>query len=143
MPRPEEELLQKQDDQRLTSSSGQRRLDYLYRNMAKFRHDMRFMTVTWGLLLITAFIVKVIVVMTSTDIGKAQLYGYVLFGLAAFFMTVFTWFYTYIIKGHVVDQVAFWRSEEEQKKMDGNTEAVQNANWGVNTMSNAFSQVAG
>lgn len=146
MPRPEEELLQKQDDQRLSAEktpSGQKRLDYMYKNIAKFRHDMRFMTVTWGSLLIISFIVKVIIVVTSTDIGKAQMYGYILFGLATFFMMIFTWFYTYIIKGHIVDQVAFWRQEEEQKKMDGNIEAVQNVNWGVNTMSNAFSQIAG
>lgn len=146
MPRPEEEILQKQDDKRLTAErapSGQKKLEYMYKNMAKFRHDMRYMTATWGLLLIIAFIVKVIVVMTSTDIGKAQIYGYILFGLAAFFMMVFTWFYTYIIKGHVADEIAFWKEEEEHKKMDGNTEAVQNVNWGVNTMSNAFSQIAG
>ncbi|EPB87727.1 hypothetical protein HMPREF1544_05508 [Mucor circinelloides 1006PhL] len=147
MPRPEDEDLQKNDDQRLTSStrhaSGRKRLDYLYTNMAKFRHDMRFMTVTWGLLLITAFVVKLIVVLTSTDIGHAQMVGYILFGLATFFMMIFTWIYTKIVKGHVLSQIAFWKDEQEHKPMDSSTEAVQNVNWGVNTMSNAFSQVAG
>ncbi|GAN06500.1 hypothetical protein MAM1_0125c05984 [Mucor ambiguus] len=147
MPRPEEEDLQKNDDQRLTSTtkhaSGQKRLDYLYTNMAKFRHDMRFMTVTWGLLLIAAFVVKLIVVLTSTDIGHAQTVGYILFGLATFFMMIFTWIYTKIVKGHVLSQIAFWKDEQEHKPMDSSTEAVQNVNWGVNTMSNAFSQVAG
>ncbi|KAI8646457.1 hypothetical protein BD408DRAFT_410250 [Parasitella parasitica] len=147
MPRPEDEDLQKNDDHRLTKSSkhasGERRLDYLYNNMARFRHDMRVMTVTWGLLLIVAFIVKLVVVLTSTDIGHAQTVGYILFGLATFSMMIFTWFYTKIVKGHVLTQVAFWREEKEHKPMNNSTEAVQNANWTVNTMSNAFSQVAG
>lgn len=152
MPRPEDEDLQKNDDQRLTEgitnnnakhASGQKRLDYLYNNMAKFRHDMRFMTVTWGLLLIAAFIVKLVIVLTSTDIGHAQMIGYILFGLATFFMMIFTWIYTKIVKGHVLSQVAFWKEEQEHKPMDSSTEAVQNVNWGVNSMSNVFSQVAG
>lgn len=147
MPRPEDEDLQKNDDQRLTSTtkhaSGRKRLDYLYNNMAKFRHDMRFMTATWGLLLIAAFVIKLIIVLTSTDIGYAQMVGYILFGLATFFMMIFTWIYTKIVKGHVLSQIAFWKDEQEHKPMDSSTEAVQNVNWGVNTISNAFSQVAG
>ncbi|CAO3632245.1 unnamed protein product [Mucor hiemalis] len=144
MPRNDSEELQKQDDSRLTSSSsGQKRLDYLYQNMSKFRHDMRIMTVCWGLLLIVTFIVKVIIVMTATDISKLQLYGFLLFGVASVFMFTFTWIYTNIVKGHVFSQVAFWKEQKEEQKMDKSTETVQNVNWGVNSASNVFSQVVG
>ncbi|KAG2192576.1 hypothetical protein INT47_006208 [Mucor saturninus] len=145
MPRSENEDLQKQDDLRLTSKSppsGQKRLDYLYHNMAKFRHDMRFMTVSWGVVLITSFVVKVIIVTTSTDIGKAQIIGYVILGLASVTIIVFTWIYTNIVKGHVLTQVAFWK-EEEDKKMDKGVETAENISWGVNSMNNVFAQVAG
>lgn len=145
MPRNEEEDLAKQDDHRLTNQqhhTKQQRLDYLYTHMARFRHDVRVMTVTWGALLIVAFIVKVIIVMTSTNIDKAQIYGYILFGLATFFMMIFTWFYTKIIKGHVLSELAFWK-EQQDKPMDGRSEAVHNTNWGINQMSNAYSQVIG
>lgn len=144
MPRNESEELTKQDDTRLTtSSSGQKRLDYLYNNMAKFRHDMRIMTFSWGLLLIITFIVKVIIVMTATDMGRVQTYGFILFGITCFIMIIFTWIYTNIVKGHVFSQIAFWKEEEKHKKMDRPTETVQNVNWGVNSMSNVFSQVIG
>ncbi|KAI7899374.1 uncharacterized protein BX663DRAFT_521533 [Cokeromyces recurvatus] len=147
MPRNEEEELQKQDDYRLTNiqkgEQGRKKLDYFYDNMAKFRHDMRFMTVTWGALLILAFIIKVVIVMTSTDIWKAQVYGYILFGLTTFFMMIFTWFYTKIVKGHIISQITFWKEEQEYKPLDKRTETVQNVNWGIHSMSNAFGQVAG
>ncbi|KAI8073519.1 uncharacterized protein B0P05DRAFT_548919 [Gilbertella persicaria] len=136
---PRDETMVAQDDQRLTSTpSGRKRLDYLYTHMAKFRHDMRFMTVTWGLLLIVAFVVKVVMVMTSTDTSKAQWYGYLLFGLIACCMAVFTWVYTNLVKGHVVDQVAFWRKEQEVKH---DAEGVQNINWVASSMYGGFEQV--
>lgn len=145
MPRNEEEDLQKQDDLRLTSQqhTKQQRLDYLYTHMARFRHDLRVMTVTWGALLIVAFIFKVIVVTTSTNIEKAQMYGYVIFGLATFLMMIFTWFYTKIIKGHVLSELAFWKEQQDNKPMDESSETVHNANWGLNQISNAYSQVVG
>lgn len=139
MPRNEDEDLAKQDDHRLMSKHE--KMDYLYTHMARFRHDMRVMTVTWGLLLIVAFIVKVIVVLTSTNIEKAQIYGYIIFGLAAFFMMIFTWFYTKIMRGHVLSELAFWK--DSKPEMDKRTEMAHNANWGVNQMSNAYSQVLG
>ncbi|KAI8968916.1 hypothetical protein BDF20DRAFT_826697 [Mycotypha africana] len=164
MPRPsDDEDLQKHDDSRLTSavsssskdkdqqpqhlqSKGRSGLEFLYNNMAKFRHDMRFMTATWGVLLIAAYIIKVIIVFTSTSMWKAQWAGFILFGLATFFMGIFTWFYTKIVKGNVLKQIQVWkRNEEEQKvqRMDARTEAVHNVNWGLNSMSNVFSQIAG
>ncbi|KAG0909058.1 hypothetical protein G6F33_009139 [Rhizopus arrhizus] len=144
MPRTEDdEELKKQDIHRLTRKSlGQKKLDYLYDNMARFRQDMRYMTFTWGILLILSCIVKVVIVLTSSSLTKAQLYGWILFGLTTFFMTVFTWIYTKVIKGHVISQVAFWK-EKKEEEMDKTVEAAHNANWGVNTMSNAYGQVIG
>jgi fatty acid desaturase len=149
MPRNEpDEQLQQQDDNRLANASppstGQKRLDYLYTNMAKFRHDMRFMTVSWGLLLIATFIVKVILVETQANISNAQTYGYYMFGIATAVIFVFTWIYTNIVEGHVLSQIAFWKEQqEEQQQMDRETETAANLNWGVNSMSNVFSQVVG
>ncbi|KAI8882048.1 hypothetical protein K501DRAFT_295502 [Backusella circina FSU 941] len=144
MPRTDQsERLQKHDDARITKhTSPTKRLDYLYTHMAKFRRDMRVMTLTWGLLLIIAFIVKVIVVMTNTDMFKAQMYGYIIFGLTAFVMMIFTWFYTNVVKGHVFEQVQFWK-EQREHPIDGRTEALHNANWGVQTLNNTFAQVIG
>lgn len=144
MPRSENEDLQKQDDLRLTTSppSGQKRLDYLYQNMAKFRHDMRFMTVSWGVVSIASAVAKIIIVTTSADISKVQTYGYIILGLASTAIIVFTWIYTNIVKGHVLSQVAFWK-EEEDKEMDKGVEAAENISWGVNSMNNLFSQVVG
>lgn len=144
MPRSENEDLEKQDDNRLStksSPSGQKRLDYLYHNMAKFRHDMRFMTVSWGVVLIISFVAKIIIVTTSSDIGKAQMYGYIILGLASVSIIVFTWIYTNIVKGHVLSQVAFWKEKDE--KMDKDVETAENISWGVNSMNNLFSQVVG
>ena len=144
MPRAEvDENLKKQDIRRLTNQSGQKKLDYLYTHMAKFRQDMRYMTFTWGFLLILSSIVKIIIVFTSSSLTKAQIYGYILFGLTTFFMMIFTWFYTKIIKGHVLSQVAFWKEKKEQEEMDKKVETAYNAEWGVNTMSNAYGQVIG
>ncbi|GAA5801989.1 hypothetical protein HPULCUR_007449 [Helicostylum pulchrum] len=146
MPRNECEDLQKQDDLRLTKTqppSPQKRLDYLYHNMSKFRHDMRFMTISWGVILIISFIVKVIIVMTSTDVGNYQLMGVIILGLASVSIIVFTWFYTNIIKGHVFTQIAFWREEEENKKMDKDVEIAENVSWGINGLNNSFSTVLG
>ncbi|PHZ12160.1 uncharacterized protein RHIMIDRAFT_237976 [Rhizopus microsporus ATCC 52813] len=144
MPRAEvDEDLKKQDIHRLTNQSGQKKLDYLYTHMAKFRQDMRYMTFTWGFLLILSSIVKIIIVLTSSSLTKAQIYGYILFGLTTFFMMFFTWFYTKIIKGHVLSQVAFWKEKKEQEEMDKKVETAYNAEWGVNTMSNAYGQVIG
>lgn len=149
MPRnePDDALLQ-QDDARLSKKdrsppSGQKRLDYLYTNMAKFRHDMRFMTVSWGILLIATFIVKVILVETQADISKAQTYGYWMFAIATAVIFIFTWIYTNTVRGHVLSQIAFWKEEQQQKEMDQGTETAANINWGVNSMSNTFSQVVG
>lgn len=144
MPRSENEDLEKQDDNRLStksSPSGQKRLDYLYHNMAKFRHDMRFMTVSWGVVLIISFVAKIIIVTTSSDIGKAQMYGYIILGLASVSIIVFTWIYTNIVKGHVLSQVGFWKEKDE--KMDKDVETAENISWGVNSMNNLFSQVVG
>lgn len=145
MPRNDSEDLQKQDDLRLTTQppSPQRRLDYLYHNMSKFRHDMRFMTVSWGIILITSFIVKVIVVTTSTDVGSYQFWGFIILGMASVSIIVFTWIYTKIIKGHVFTQIAFWREEKEVKKMDKDVETAENINWGVNNLNTTFSTVLG
>ncbi|KAI8061369.1 hypothetical protein BDF21DRAFT_429390 [Thamnidium elegans] len=145
MPRNECEDLQKQDDLRLTTQppSPQKRLDYLYHNMSKFRHDMRFMTISWGIILIISFIVKVVIVMTSTDVGNYQLMGFIILGLASISIIVFTWIYTNIIKGHVFAQIAFWREEEEIKKMDKDVETAENVSWGINGLNNSFSTVLG
>lgn len=149
MPRNECENLQKQDDLRLTTTtttqppSPQKRLDYLYHNMSKFRHDMRFMTISWGVILIISFIVKVVIVMTSTDVGNYQLLGFIILGLASVSIIVFTWIYTNIIKGHIFTQIAFWREEEETKKMDKNVETAENVSWGINSLNNSFSTVLG
>lgn len=144
MPRADQdERLQKRDDARITKhASPKKRLDYLYANMAHFRRDMRVMTFTWGLLLIVSFLVKVVIVMTNTDIFKAQMYGYILFGITAFVMLIFTWFYTNVVKGHVFEQVQFWK-EQKEHAIDGRTEAVYNVNWGVQTLNNTFGQVMG
>ncbi|CAO3700577.1 unnamed protein product [Rhizopus stolonifer] len=146
MPRTEEDQeLKDQDIHRLTTKnkSGQKKLDYLYTNMAKFRQDMRYMTVTWGVLLIASCAVKIIIVLTSASLTKAQIYGYIVFSLTTFFMMIFTWFYTRIVKGHVISQVAFWKQQKQEEEMSKNVESAYNANWGVNTASNAYGQVIG
>lgn len=146
MPRTEEDQeLKDQDIHRLTTKnkSGQKKLDYLYTNMAKFRQDMRYMTATWGVLLIASCVVKIIIVLTSASLTKAQIYGYIVFSLTTFFMMIFTWFYTKIVKGHVTSQVAFWKQQKQEEEMSKNVESAYNANWGVNTASNAYGQVIG
>lgn len=145
MPRTgEDEVQQKQDDHRISNtSSGRKRLDYLYTHMSRFRRDMRVMTFCWGLLLIIAFIIKVIIVETSTDISKAQTQGYILFGVMTILMGLFTWFYTNVVKGHVFEQVKFWKTKQETQEIDRTTETANNLNWGVNAMSNTFGQVMG
>ncbi|KAI8985429.1 hypothetical protein BDB01DRAFT_850007 [Pilobolus umbonatus] len=144
MPRPEQsEEVQKQDDKRLTAdqpSSGTQRLDYLYTHMAKFRHDMRVMTVVWGVLLIVAFIVKVIVVMTDKDMTLIQIAGFVIIGLTTLFIMAFTWFYTTIVRGHVIDQVQFWK-EEKEHEMDKKAETAHNIDWCAQTLNNSFNQL--
>ncbi|KAI8880700.1 hypothetical protein K501DRAFT_254502 [Backusella circina FSU 941] len=146
MPRNEEdEAQQKQDDLRISNtSSGRKRLDYLYTNMSRFRRDMRVMTFCWGSLLIITFIIKVIIVETSTDISKAQTQGYILFGVMTILIGLFTWFYTNVVKGHVFEQVKFWKTKQQQEQgMNTTTETANNLNWGVNAMSNTFGQVMG
>ena len=147
MPREEyDETLQEHDDQRLAAISKRQKLDFLYTNMARFRRDMRVMTAAWGCTLVLSFIIKVIVVMTSADISKAETYGYVIFGAATGVMTVFTFIYTSMVNTHVLRQAAFWKTSEpnDQKEgMDARTEGAYNFNWGVQSLSNTFGQVLG
>ncbi|KAI8081749.1 uncharacterized protein BX664DRAFT_268419 [Halteromyces radiatus] len=128
MPREEEdEQLQHYDQQRLSikKTSKRQKLDYLYSNMSRFRNDMRVMTAWWGITLVATFIIKVIVVMTSTDISHAETVGYVVFGLATGLMIVFTWVYTKLVKKHVTESTK---------------EGLSNATWGVQKMGNTFAK---
>ncbi|KAF7728045.1 hypothetical protein EC973_006681 [Apophysomyces ossiformis] len=147
IPRQEyDEELQRRDEQRLSQrQTKQQKLDWLYNNMGRFRTDMRIMTAAWGLTLLASFLIKVALVLTNTDISKAQTYGYIVFGLATLVMSCFSWFYTTVVKGHVLEQVSFWREkrEQEEREMDARSEAIHNANWGVQAASNAFGQVIG
>ncbi|KAI9257644.1 hypothetical protein BY458DRAFT_535238 [Sporodiniella umbellata] len=120
MPRTEDDTaLRHQDIYRMTdnSVSGRKKLGFLYTNMAKFRRDMRYMTFVWGIFLIASCAVKIIVILTSSSLTKAQIYGYIIFSLTAFLMAIFTWFYTKIIKGHVISQVAFWKEKQQEEAM--------------------------
>ncbi|CAO3616512.1 unnamed protein product [Cunninghamella echinulata] len=136
MPRQEDdETLEEYDNKRLNNNNEQQqpktkrqKLDYVYHHLSRFRQDMRIITASWGITLIIAFIVKVIVVMTNTDTGHAEMVGYIIFGLAIVLMSVFTWLYTNVIKRHVAENTK---------------EGLYNANWGVQSMNNTFGQVMG
>ncbi|KAI8061765.1 hypothetical protein BC940DRAFT_309693 [Gongronella butleri] len=133
MPRQEEDdKLDQYDQNRLATMekprSKRQKLDYLYRNMTRFRHDMRVMTATWGITLIAAFVVKVIVVMTQTDTSHAETVGYIVFCLATGAMMVFTWLYTKIVKKHVTENTQ---------------EGLHNASWGIQAVNNTYNQVLG
>lgn len=139
MPRAEtDEDLQKQDEHRLSRDrrmTKAEKLDWTYRNMARFRMDLRIMTAAWGLMLIIGFFVKLAIALTDASTGSAELAGFLIFGLGSFFMACFTWIYTKI--------VALKHVREDAQGMNPNAEAMQNANWGVQTMSNAWGQVMG
>ena len=147
MPRNDaSEDLAAQDEQRLNgqhqkTASKREKLDWTYRNMARFRQDMRIMTAAWGIMLIVGFVIKLIVVLTDTDLGSAALAGYLIFGLGAFVVMIFTWFYTKICKGHLKQDIMFWREQQEPKPVDSSTEAAHNINWGMQSVNNAWGQV--
>ncbi|KAI9479480.1 hypothetical protein BDB00DRAFT_858748 [Zychaea mexicana] len=146
MPRSDAaEDLAAQDEQRLNGkkrpATKQEKLDWAYTNMARFRQDMRIMTAAWGIMLIVGFFIKLIVVLTNTDLGLAALAGYLIFGLGALVVMIFTWFYTKISKGHLKEDVAFWREQQEPRPLDSSTEAAHNLNWGAQSMTNAWGQV--
>lgn len=139
MPRTEtDEDLEKQDEHRLgrdrAMTKGEK-LDWTYRNMARFRMDLRVMTAAWGIMLIIGFFVKLAIALTNTDTGAAELAGYLIFGIGSFFMACFTWIYTKLVaRRHVA---------EDAEAMNPRAEAMQNANWGVQTVNNAWGQVMG
>ncbi|ORY93394.1 hypothetical protein BCR43DRAFT_444969 [Syncephalastrum racemosum] len=144
MPRSEDAELEEQDRQRIANHHRTRKekLDWAYTNLARFRTDMRIMTGAWGAMLIIGFIVKLIVVLTNVDIGSAETAGYIIFGVGSVLMAIFTWFYMNICKGHAIQNLAFWRENKEQE-MNAGTTGLQNANWGMQTMNNAWGQVMG
>ncbi|KAG0166977.1 hypothetical protein DFQ28_004331 [Apophysomyces sp. BC1034] len=147
MPRQEyDEELQRRDEQRLTRrATKQQKLDWLYDNMGRFRTDMRIMTAAWGVMLLAGFLIKVILVVTNIDLSKAQTYGYIVFGLITFVMSCFSWFYTTVVRAHVIKQIRIWKDKQphEERVMDARSEAIYNANWSVQVASNAFGQVMG
>ncbi|KAI7848360.1 hypothetical protein BDC45DRAFT_471345 [Circinella umbellata] len=136
-----------QDEQRLNghhqkTTSKREKLDWTYRHMARFRQDMRIMTAVWGLMLIVGFVIKLIVVLTDTDLGSAALAGYLIFGLGAFVVMIFTGFYTKICKGHLKQDIMFWQEKQHvSKPIDNSTEAAHNLNWGMQSVNNAWGQV--
>ncbi|KAL0085129.1 hypothetical protein J3Q64DRAFT_1745744 [Phycomyces blakesleeanus] len=146
MPRQEaDEVLQAHDDQRLGNTKPKtkaQKMDWLYTHAARFRTDMRIMTGAWGMMLVIGFVVKVIVVETGSDIGHAQLAGYLIFGLITICMSCFTWIYSSFVNSHICQQVAFWR-EHPEAPPPPKAEAALNLNWGVNAASNAFGQAMG
>ncbi|ORX62907.1 hypothetical protein DM01DRAFT_1297793, partial [Hesseltinella vesiculosa] len=115
MPRqPEDDQLNQFDQDRLkTPKTKRQKLDRLYNTMARFRHDMRVMTATWGLTLLATFVVKVIVVETSTDTSHLQNVGYIIFCLATALMMVFTWLYTKLVKKHA-ERVGFFSKNQHR-----------------------------
>ncbi|KAI8391458.1 uncharacterized protein BYT42DRAFT_194941 [Radiomyces spectabilis] len=138
MPREEDESeeLQKCDEQRLAHPMNrQQKLDWAYTHMARFRRDMRVMTAAWGATLVLAFIIKVIVVLTNTDTGNAEIYGYIIFGLATLLLSLFSWFYSTRVKKHIRQDVA--------SEQDHAGEGFENAQWGLRHMSGTFAQVLG
>ena len=146
MPRSDaSEDLATQDQERLTGkrhpADKRQKLDWAYTHLARFRQDMRIMTAAWGAMLIIGFVIKLVIVLTGIDLGNAALAGYLIFGLGAFAMMIFTWFYTKICKGHMKEDLAFWKEKNEQRPMDGSTEATHNANWAFQSASNAWGQV--
>lgn len=150
MPRTDsDEELAANDDARLHKKqhhphmAKKQKLDWAYRHLARFRRDMRVMTFSWGLMLIVGFFIKLIIVLTGIDTGSAELAGFLIFGLGSFFMLCFTWFYTKVVRGHIASDLAFWKEQNEPRPLDGRSEALQNANWGMQTMGNAFGQVIG
>ncbi|ORE22874.1 hypothetical protein BCV71DRAFT_166640, partial [Rhizopus microsporus] len=106
MPRTErnEELLAK-DKQRLHNPRDAKNkgglLDWVYGHMAKIRNDLRILTACWGIELVVGFIVKAIVASTSTDISKAQHFGYIFFTLATLGMMAVSFMFTKLMKRHV------------------------------------------
>ncbi|KAI9318422.1 hypothetical protein BX666DRAFT_1927696 [Dichotomocladium elegans] len=147
MPRTDsDEALAANDDMHLAQkrpASKRQKLDWAYRNLARFRRDMRVMTFSWGVMLIAGFIIKLIIVLTEYDTAKAELAGFLIFGLGAFFLTCFTWFYTKICRGHIKSDLAFWRENNEPRPLDGRSEAIQNVNWGMQSMGNVWGQAIG
>ncbi|CAO3608933.1 unnamed protein product [Cunninghamella blakesleeana] len=135
IPREEEdETLTEYDQKRLNNNNDQhkkskrQKLDYVYSHLSRFRQDMRVMTAFWGITLIIAFIIKVVVVLTSTDTSHAETIGYIVFTLAIVLMSIFTWLYTNVVKRHVSDSTK---------------EGLHNASWGVQSLNNSFDQVIG
>lgn len=147
MPRTEEDpALQQRDDERLVNAqrmSKAEKLDWMYTHLARFRRDMRVMTFAWGLMLIIGFFVKLIIILTNANVSNAENAGYIIFGLGSFLMLCFTWIYTTVVKGHVMQDLAFWREKKQEEQMDSRTEAVQNANWAMQSLNNTWGQIVG
>lgn len=133
MPRVEmnEDLVSK-DKERIDKTNKAGLLDWVYTHMAKIRNDVRILTAGWGIILIIGFIVKAIIASTTTDISKAQNFGYIFFTLATVVMIVISCLFMKLMKKHVGEQ-----SSEMMR------EGCSNTQWGINTLSNGFNQIIG
>ncbi|KAG1054349.1 hypothetical protein G6F43_003639 [Rhizopus delemar] len=133
MPRVEmNEDLASKDKERIDKTNKAGLLDWVYTHMAKIRNDVRILTAGWGIILIIGFIVKAIIASTTTDISKAQNFGYIFFTLATVVMIVISWLFMKLMKKHVGEQ-----SSEIMR------EGCSNTQWGINTLSNGFNQIIG
>lgn len=126
-----EDLVSK-DKERIDKTNKAGLLDWVYTHMAKIRNDVRILTAGWGIILIIGFIVKAIIASTTTDISKAQNFGYIFFTLATVVMIVISCLFMKLMKKHVGEQ-----SSEMMR------EGYSNTQWGINTLSNGFNQIIG
>ncbi|KAI9483582.1 MAG: hypothetical protein EXX96DRAFT_632164 [Benjaminiella poitrasii] len=140
MPRtPVSDELETIDQERLEDMTRKNdkssKLDWVYTHMAKFRSDLRILTACWGVTLIIGFIIKAIIASTNADITKAQNFGYIFFSLATVAMMLLSWLFTKIMKRHVKEQV------DDMQRKQFQHEGYDNAQWGIQAMSNGFNQI--